>query len=142
MKIEIYSDGSGNYLAGNGGWAYRIVIDGLVKHDKGGYLPYATNNVAELYAAVEGLKEVKTMLELQEFSNAECWLISDSKLVLGYADGTYKCKAAHLQQLYLTIRDLYCSLNLKTKWVKGHSGNVHNEACDKIAKSARNGTAS
>lgn len=137
MKIQVYSDGSGNTFSGTGGWAYRIIIDGEVKAQAGGHLPYATNNVAELYGAVEGLSETKRILDAGAHEDFECWLVSDSKLVLGYADGSFKCKAKHLEVLHKKIRELYVSLSVKTLWVKGHSGDTHNEACDKLAKAAR-----
>ena len=138
MKIEIYSDGSCNTVKDIGGWAFRIVVDGCVVIERGGHLPYATNNVAELFAAVEGLEEAQKLeLNSELDQTREYWLISDSKLVLGYADGTYACKAQHLMPLYLKIRSHFKTMNLHVKWVKGHAGNTHNEACDKLAKSAR-----
>ena len=136
MKIEIYSDGSGNTMEGDGGWAYRIIVDDSVVAECSGYLDNATNNVAELYGAVEGLKEA-IALTVNKLDTKEYTLYSDSKLVLGYANGSYACKAEHLLPLYIKIRELYTLINLKTVWVKGHSGNTHNEACDKLAKAAR-----
>jgi len=136
MDVDIYSDGSGNTQTKNGGWAYRILIDGKLVAEDSGHIKDATNNSAELRGAIEGLKKAleicKNLSDKKTYS-----LISDSKLVLGYADGTYSCKAQHLITLYLELKELSSKLNLQTTWVKSHSGDLNNEACDKLAKSAR-----
>lgn len=140
MKVEIYSDGSGNTFDSDGGYGYVLVVDGAVNSSGSGYLVSATNNVAEITAAIEGLKAVlsyKRSLDAQLQSQMEVVLVSDSQLVLGYASGRYRCKALHLTQLYLELRKLYQELNATTRWVKGHSGDEHNETCDQLAKAAR-----
>jgi len=137
--IEVYSDGSGNTFDSDGGWGYRIVIDGVIKEEGSGYLSSATNNVAEISAAIAGLKAVKqlrvSMVPTPDVIKTV--LVSDSQLVLGYASGKYQCKALHLTQLYIQLRQLYKELNCEVRWVKGHSGNPHNERCDQLAKAAR-----
>ena len=137
MKIDVYSDGSGNTFDSDGGWGFRILVDDVLLVDGSGYLPAATNNVAELTAAIEGLKAAKNYIENMKPEKPEVTLISDSQLVLGYANGQYKCKAVHLGQLYIQVKKLFEELNTTAKWVKGHSGDEHNEACDLLAKTAR-----
>lgn len=139
MEIHVYSDGSGNTFSSDGGWGFRVVIDNEVRVEGSGYLSSATNNVAELTAAIEGLTYVQSNLSsLCDGSVVpKITLISDSQLVLGYANGAYKCKATHLTPLYIQIRKLYNSLGVTTKWVKGHAGDVNNERCDELAKNAR-----
>lgn len=137
MKIDVYSDGSGNTFDSDGGWGFRVLIDGKVLLDGSGYLPAATNNVAELRAAIEGLKAAKKHIADTKPVTTEVTLISDSQLVLGYANGRYKCKAIHLAKLYIEVKGLFNELNTTAKWVKGHSGDEHNEACDVLAKVGR-----
>lgn len=136
-NIEIYSDGSGNTFDSDGGWGFRLIVDGEVKKDGSGYIAKATNNVAELTAAIEGLKYVDAYMKAQNISDADVTLVSDSQLVLGYASGLYKCKAIHLAQLNIELKNLYNKLSASTRWVKGHNGDEHNEACDVLAKTAR-----
>lgn len=138
MKIELYSDGSGNTFDSEGGYGWRIVVDGVPVKDGSGYLPKATNNVAEITAAIAGLEEVKKLypnLNVQNGDSIE--LVADSQLVLGYASGAYTCKALHLLPLYLKLRSIYKELNCTQRWVKGHNKDTHNEACDQLAKTAR-----
>jgi ribonuclease HI len=135
--IEVYSDGSGNTFESDGGYGFVVVKDGTVIHEGCGYLASATNNVAEITAAIEGLSYVERQSNSGLLNPTEITLISDSQLVLGYASGRYQCKALHLTQLYIYLRKIYTQLNAKQRWVKGHSGNLYNERCDVLAKTAR-----
>lgn len=140
LTMEVYADGSGNTFDSDGGYGYRVVVGEAVYAEGSGYLSKATNNTAEITSAIYGLEKAKLLLENDlelRKSVSRVVLVSDSQLVLGYASGRYRCRAPHLLQLYIRLRKLYESLNCNTRWVKGHSGNVHNEACDKLAKAAR-----
>lgn len=142
MKVEVYADGSGNTFDSDGGYGWRLVVDGALHSEGSGYLPSATNNVAEITAAIEGLKAATAYLAnpaIQSQGPHQVELVSDSQLVLGYANGAYRCKALHLTQLYIQLRKVYGDVKASTRWVKGHSGDEHNEGCDKLAKQAREG---
>lgn len=137
VKIEVYSDGSGNSFNSDGGYGFVVVIDGINTKEGSGYLSSATNNVAELTAAIQGLKYADAYIQAANIANYEVTLISDSQLTLGYANGTYKCKAIHLGPLNIEIKKYYNKLSASTRWVKGHSGDQYNEICDKLAGEAR-----
>lgn len=142
MLIEVYSDGSGNTFDSDGGYGWRLVVDGVLISEGNGYLPSATNNVAEITAAIKGLDAATAYLHnqpLQSQSPPKVVLVSDSQLVLGYANGSYKCKALHLTTLYIQLRKVFKAAGADTRWVKGHAGHEHNEGCDRLAKAARNG---
>jgi ribonuclease HI len=141
MKIELYADGSGNTFDSDGGYGWRLVVDDVLVQEGNGYLPKATNNVAELTAAVKGLEAVEIYLSSikKEDNEYTVTLVSDSQLVLGYANGTYKCKAFHLTTLFIQLQKVYKGLKATTRWVKGHSGNEHNDGCDRLASQARLG---
>jgi ribonuclease HI len=139
MRVEIYCDGSseGN-STGKGGYGYVIVVDG-VKHSEGsGHMPVATNNTAEITAAIEGLKYVSGNSALCGAS--EIIIVSDSQLVLKYATGEYRCKKPHLIPFYIELRKYYGQLKATTRWVKGHNGDKYNETCDRLAKAAKSAT--
>lgn len=138
--IEVYSDGSGNTFDSDGGYGYRVVVDGVLFTEGSGYIPQATNNVAELKAAIEGLKSALAIITQNKWLPLpKVILVADSQLVLGYASGTYRCKAEHLKPLQVELQKVFNLLKSNTRWVKGHAGNEHNEGCDKLAKAARQG---
>jgi len=137
MKLEVYSDGSGNTMEGTGGYGYVLVREGVEVESGSGFLPRATNNVAEITAAIKGLEHALRLPDFGEYT--EVVLVSDSQLVLRYATGEYKCKAMHLVPLYIRLRSLYGQSKASTRWVKGHSGEEFNEKCDELAKTARKG---
>lgn len=132
--VEIYSDGSGTSVGLPGGWGYVIVVDGTKVHEGSGSMPDASNNVAELTAALEGLKYIDSHPDLK---GRDITLISDSQLVLGFASGEWEPKKFHLLLLASKVRKLYETLDAAKRWVKGHSGDEHNERCDVLAKAAR-----
>lgn len=138
MKILIWTDGSATTAENSGGWAWVLEIDGKFFSEGSGHLEKATNNDAELIACLKGLEAALTHLSTASFPiDAEVVLRSDSKLVLGWADGTYRFKQAEKMFLYEELRRLVKKLKAKTEWVPGHAGYVWNERCDKLANEAR-----
>lgn len=139
MNIEVYSDGSATTVGKPGGWGSVILVDGVVEKELSGHMESATNNDAELRAAIEGLKHVANMTPNSIPAQVYITLISDSEIVLNWANGTYRFKQLEKIAMYNELRDLVKSMNVKTKWVKGHSGNKFNTRCDKLANDARKG---
>ena len=147
MQIEIFSDGSATSEGKPGGYGWVMVCDG-VKVDQGsGYMESASNNDAELQAAVQGLAavfrhihkpiEVLGNLEVTEIAPPEVTLVSDSRLVLGWANGSYRFKQLDKIDKYNNLQKLIKLMNVQTRWVRGHAGDPNNELCDKLANAAR-----
>lgn len=139
MKIEIYSDGSAQTIKTCGGWAYVLIINGEFHSEGSGHVEFATNNDMELVSALKGLDAaLNSTMSYGSFPiDLEVILKSDSKLILGWADGTYQFKQMEKIGLYDELRRLMRKLKVKTEWVKGHSGNKWNERCDQLANQAR-----
>lgn len=143
MKIEVYSDGSATSDCKPGGYGWVMVKDG-VKHSEGnGHMDRASNNDAELEAAIQGLIAVFKVLPMHTLENGgtqpRVELVSDSQLVLGWADGTYRFKQAAKMDKFNALRALVQRMGVTTRWVRGHMGDEHNERCDKLANEARTG---
>lgn len=139
--IEIYTDGSATTANLPGGWAFRIVGNGTPIFESSGYMEKASNNDAELEAALQGLEYIKAKYELakRDPKLEEIYLVSDSQIVLGWASGKYKAKQAEKVHKIQRLKQLISEMAVKTKWVKGHHQDVHNIRCDRLAKNARKG---
>jgi|ERR1051325_10570807 ribonuclease HI len=142
MKFEVYTDGSATTADKPGGFAFVIIRDGVKVSEGSGHLQKATNNVAEITAAIRGLEALQSNPEYAAADSAsprtaDVVLISDSQLVLRYATGEYQCRKYHLIPLYIALRKNFQKTKATTRWVKGHSGDEHNERCDMLAKAAR-----
>jgi len=139
MKICVYSDGSATTGDKPGGWGSVIVIDDVCHKELSGYLENSTNNDAELLAAIHGLEWVYRNLHAHPDRSVklEVTLISDSQIILNWANGSFRFKQEQKLHLYEKIRSLVQAMNVRTQWVKGHSGDRWNERCDKLANNAR-----
>ena len=141
MQIEVYSDGSATTSKNAGGWGSVIVVDGIKHKELSGHIPSATNNDAELLASVMGLEYVyeaiiNGILPILT-SGDTVTLISDSEIILNWANGKYRFKQVDKLPVYDRLMASVKALKVKTKWVRGHSGNVNNERCDRLANLAR-----
>src|SRR5208283_3897253 len=120
MLIEVYTDGSATTGDKPGGYAYVICVDGVKVAEGSGGLSAATNNVAEVTAAIRGLDHIATSDVVGVFQCSDgagdgqhnqgneprVVLISDSQLTLKWATGEYQCKKWHLIPLVIELRKL------------------------------------
>lgn len=135
MKIEVYSDGSGTTKTTPGGYGFVVVVDGVAAYEGSGHLEFATNNDCELQGAIEGLDSLHYHFEPEE--TTDVWLVSDSEITLGWADGSRAFRQEEKILKYQQLRNLMGEFKAKTRWVPGHAGEEHNERCDVLANAAR-----
>lgn len=132
-KVNIYTDGSSLGNPGDGGWAC-VLVQGKRRKELSGYAPDTTNNRMEVQAAIEGLKALNTPCFV--------YLCSDSKYVVNsineWMDGWEKkgWKKVKNVDLMKELFELKKEHDIQAKWVKGHSGHIENEKCDKLAVAA------
>lgn len=141
MKIDVYTDGSATVAQKPGGYGWVLCVDGT-KHSEGnGHMEKASNNDAELEAAIQGLAAAFKYVhsEATPLAQFQVTLVSDSQLILGWASGTMKFKQAAKQEQFQKLRALVARMAVGTRWVRGHSGDEHNERCDVLANEARTG---
>ena len=134
-----YSDGGCQGNPGPCAWGVVVIPPGGEPIENAGFLGHGTNQIAELSAALYGLE----MTPL----GADVLLVSDSQYALkgltewrrGWeAKGYRNSKGERVANLELWMR-LYAVADqrrVRTQWVKGHSGNRHNERCDVLAGEA------
>lgn len=138
MEIELYTDGACKGNPGAGAWAYIIQFSGS-KYADSGFKEHTTNNQMEIMAALQGI----LFLRFKGFSGDIC-VYSDSKYLINcmtqkwyinwIKNNWLKRDGSEVKNKLLWIKLLKVAkgLNIKWKWVKGHSGNVLNELCDSL----------
>jgi ribonuclease HI len=137
MQIEVWSDGSGMTKKTPAGYGFVVVADGVKAYEGSGHIPLGTNNDAELAAAVEGLDSLSKYIQDVDLSQTDIILVSDSQIILNWANGTNAFRQLDKMDKYDKLMGLMKKFNAKTRWVKGHAGNEFNERCDKLANAAR-----
>ncbi len=148
--LQIYTDGSSYSKPRTGGVGIRYIWAGgngeetIEDFEVSGYKG-ATNNQMELQSCIIALKEVIKKFELT--SVEEIFIFTDSLYV---SENYPKAKFQWPKTKWLTrygspvenvklwkeLIKLVGKINrpVKIKWVKGHKGNEHNKAVDKLAK--------
>lgn len=138
MQIDVFTDGSATIAGNPGGYGYVIVSNKVIVKSGSGHLPSATNNDAELEAAIKGLEAAfQFTTELPLLINYTMTLVSDSRLVLGWTSGEYQFKQLNKMHKYEELMTLVKRMGVNTRWIRGHSGDLYNEMCDKLANAAR-----
>jgi ribonuclease HI len=95
LKLTVYTDGGSRGNPGPSAYGVVVVSDeGKVLKQRSQYLGERTNNEAEYYGLIAGLKMAK------ELGADEVEVVMDSELVAFQIDGRYRVKAAHLLRLY------------------------------------------
>lgn len=133
MDIQVFTDGSATTRDKPGGFAWVITIDGKFHSEGSGSIPNATNNDAELEAAIMGLAHAYGIINNTIAKTESVTLVSDSEIVLGWLSGRYRFKQAAKQHKYETFIRLKKMMNVQGRWVEGHAGDEWNERCDKLA---------
>ncbi len=145
-EIIIYTDGACSGNPGPGGWG-AVLIYGSRKKEISGGVPYTTNQRMELSAVIEALKALKV-------KGWDVVVHSDSAYVVNAVDRRWLRKwqangwlnsqkePVANQDLWVELLELMELNKVVFKKVAGHSGDVHNERCDQLARQAINKPAS
>ena len=137
-KVLIYTDGSCLGNPGTGGWA-ALLMRG--KHEKliSGSALNTTNNRMELQAAVEGLKALKRATKVEVWTDSQYVRRGITEWIKNWVKNQWRnaakkpVKNADLWQQLLEVTQKH---QISWHWVKGHSGDVHNERVDQAAREA------
>ncbi len=120
---ELYIDGASRGNPGKAGIGFVIFKNGHEILRDGKYIGVKTNNEAEYFALLLGLKKC---LELGINSVK---IYSDSKLLVNQINGIYKIKDDKLKRLYKEIRKILKNINYKIE----HIPREKNKIADNIA---------
>ncbi|MEK7710328.1 MAG: ribonuclease HI [Planctomycetota bacterium] len=144
-EVIVYTDGACSGNPGPGGWAaiLRHPATGKEKKLSGG-VPNTTNNKMELTGAIEGLKAIDSSLRRRVH------LVSDSQYVIfgltewidkWIANGWRRGKKQNSEpvknvELWRELYALTQKHDMSYEHVRGHSGHLENEECDRLAVAA------
>jgi ribonuclease HI len=154
--FNIYTDGGFNNVYNIGAWSYII----KVKHDrshfkfhKGGGtlgLNHRSSILMELTAVIDAINFIVDEKNVVRYNYAieNIVVYSDNLQVVNsriqykkYETNDWKFLTnerdmyENLKEAWKSIHNLNEKYNISYKWVKGHSGNVSNEYCDKACRS-------
>lgn len=139
-KVTLYTDGACSGNPGPGGYGAVLIYKGMEKEISGGE-ENATNNKMELLAVVKGLELLKEKCQVTVYSDSAYVVNSIEKgWVYGWKKNNWvksdKQKAKNIA-LWEELLHLMEQHEVSFVKVKGHSDNVYNNRCDKLAVAAR-----
>ncbi len=137
--VQLFTDGACSGNPGPGGWG-SVLILGTKMRKISGFDPATTNNRMELIAVIKGLEAilrpcvVEITTDSQYVKNAftEGWLANWEKN--GWK--TAAREPIKNQDLWLQVGRFRRIHEMRWHWVKGHTGHIYNEMCDKLARTA------
>jgi ribonuclease HI len=134
-EIIIYTDGASSGNPGPGGYGV-VMISGKHRLEKSEGFKLTTNNRMELMAVIVGLEALK-------IPGSRVVIYTDSKYV---ADSVEKgwvfqwesraFKKKKNPDLWIRFLKVYRKHIVRFVWIKGHSNNIENEICDRLAVNA------
>ncbi|MBD1876987.1 ribonuclease HI [Nodosilinea sp. FACHB-131] len=137
--VIIYTDGACTGNPGPGGYGTVLLYGEHRKELSGGYR-LTTNNRMEMMAAIAGLQALKHKCAVTIYSDSKYVVEAMMKgwAVRWRSKGWMRTKTeravnADLWQQLLSLCEQH---QVEFQWVKGHSGNVENERCDRLAVAA------
>jgi ribonuclease HI len=134
-EIKIYTDGASRGNPGPGGYGV-VLISGKHRLEKSQGFRLTTNNRMELLAVITGLEALKK-------AGSRVVIYTDSKYVADSVEKgwvfQWESKAFKKKKnadLWVRFLKIYRKHNVRLVWIKGHSNNIENEMCDRLAVNA------
>ena len=137
-KVLIYSDGACQGNPGPGGWAAVLMYKGQTKEISGGELA-TTNNRMELRGAIEALNALREKCEVEFYTDSKYVQDGITSWIKGWKARGWKTKdksPVKNEDLWRALDEATGKHQVTWKWVRGHSGQEHNERCDVLAVEA------
>ena len=138
-EITIYTDGASSGNPGPGGYGV-VLIYGKHRLEKSEGFRLTTNNRMELLAVITGLEALK-------IPGSRVVVYTDSKYVADSVEKgwVFNWESKNFRNkknpdLWKRFLKIYRQHKVRFVWIKGHSNNIENERCDRLAVSAYSGT--
>lgn len=140
-EIKIYTDGGCSGNPGPGGWAY-IILNGTAEDFASGGERDTTNNRMELMAVISALEKIVQMgvpadRGIRLYTDSQYVRNGISQWIKNWVRNGWKTASGQPvknRDLWEALLELEKRLSVDWNWVKGHSGDLHNEFCDDLVQ--------
>ena len=137
-KVEIFTDGACKGNPGPGGWG-AILRYGTTEKEIYGASKNTTNNIMELTAVIESLKNLKKPCELTITTDSKYVKNGITEWIHNWKKNGWRTaakKEVKNKELWIELDSLIQIHSITWDWVKGHSGHPENERADLLANVA------
>ena len=137
-KVEIFTDGACKGNPGPGGWG-AILRYGTNEKEIYGANKNTTNNIMELTAVIESLKNLKKPCELTITTDSKYVKNGITEWIHNWKKNGWRTaakKEVKNKELWIELDSLIQIHSISWDWVKGHSGHPENERADLLANVA------
>ena len=137
-KVQIFTDGACKGNPGPGGWG-AILIYGEHTKELKGYSPKSTNNIMELTAVIEALKDLSRPCSIILTTDSNYVKDGITKWIHNWKKKGWKTsnkKDVKNKELWQKLDHESSRHQITWEWVKGHSGHIENERADTLANEA------
>ena len=137
-KVEIFTDGACKGNLGPGGWG-AILRYGTTEKEIYGASKNTTNNIMELTAVIESLKNLKKPCELIITTDSKYVKNGITEWIHNWKKNGWRTaakKEVKNKELWIELDSLIQIHSISWDWVKGHSGHPENERADLLANIA------
>ena len=137
-KVEIFTDGACKGNPGPGGWG-AILRYGTTEKEIYGANKNTTNNIMELTAVIESLKNLKKPCELIITTDSKYVKNGITEWIHNWKKNGWRTaakKEVKNKELWIELDSLIQIHSISWDWVKGHSGHPENERADLLANIA------
>jgi ribonuclease HI len=136
--VTIYTDGACSGNPGPGGWGALLLYGEKEKELSGGEKD-TTNNRMELMAAICALNALKDPCEVELYTDSTYVRSGIKEWIHGWKKNGWKTadkKPVKNADLWQALEAAAERHHITWHWVKGHSGDVHNDRVDALAVAA------
>ena len=137
-KVEIFTDGACKGNPGPGGWG-AILRYGTNEKEIYGASKNTTNNIMELTAVIESLKNLNKPCELIITTDSKYVKNGITEWIHNWKKNGWRTaakKEVKNKELWIELDSLIQIHSITWNWVKGHSGHPENERVDLLANVA------
>ena len=139
-KVEIFTDGACKGNPGPGGWG-AILRYGTTEKEIYGASRNTTNNIMELTAVIESLKNLKKPCELIITTDSKYVKNGITEWIINWKKNGWKNaskKPVKNSELWIELDQMTNHHEVSWFWVKGHSNHRENDIADALANKGIN----